>query len=299
VKPVLVVMAAGASRRYGGLKQLEPVGPGGETLLEYAAFDARRAGCDAVVLVVRAETEASFRERLDAGLGRHAELTYVHQSLEHPGAPPPGARRAKPWGTAHAVLAAEPAIDGPFVVLNADDLYGAEPVASVVDHLRAGGARPAQVVVGFEVGRTLSPAGPVSRALCRVDDRGRLRGIVEIGGLAREGEVIRYVDADGADRSLGGAEPVSMNLWGFTPTLFPVLRRRFAEFLETPAASREGELLLPDVIGAAIAAREIEVDVLRTGADWCGMTWVEDLPRVRKVLRGHVASGRYPERLWD
>ncbi len=300
----LVILAAGVGSRYGGLKQLAPVGPGAETLLEYAAFDALRAGFQRVVVVVRPETEPAVRERLDPGMARQVPLTYVHQCLDDlPAGVEPTAGRVKPWGTGQAVLAAESAIDGPFAVVNADDFYGAESYAAIAASLRPGDRRLA--TVGFRVADTLvphryaDPPAPVSRALLEVDDSGRLRRIVELREVWRQEGRILYRDAGGRRQVLAGDELVSMNVWGFVPGVLDELRCRFADFLERSGRVAAAEFLLPDVIQSMIRDRRFEVEVLPAGGGWCGITHRRDQQHARSVISSLVQEGRYPQELWS
>jgi UTP-glucose-1-phosphate uridylyltransferase len=300
MQPTLVILAAGAGSRYGGLKQLVPIGPNGETLLEYSAYDALRAGFERVVLVVRPETEGLFRERLDAGMSGRVPVAYVHQTLSDlPDGVAAVEGRARPWGTGQAVLAAGGEVEGPFAVINADDFYGAESFAVLA---RFWGdespERPDLAVVGFHVSETLTDSGPVSRALCETDDRGHLREIVEIPKVWRQNEGIVYEEADGSLRTLQGDELVSMNMWGFAPELFSELRRGFTEFLAHSSAVPDAEFLLPDVIRAALREQRFEVEVLLGAGEWCGLPFREDRERATTIIARLVAEGRYPEELW-
>jgi len=280
----LVVLAAGLGSRYGGLKQLDGVGPHGATLMEYSLFDARRAGFAEAVFVIRPDMEEAFRGFAARLAGRLSWRT-VLQRLEDvpPGvAVPPG--RDKPWGTAHAVLAAAPAIHGPFAVLNADDFYGAEAFAALAAFLRAPtSARPPHfAVVGYRLRDTLSEAGPVNRGVCRLDGDGWLQAIEEVMNID------------------GSADPdaiVSMNLWGFTPALFALLQAGLTSFFRSADAGR-GEYLLPSAVREAIARVECRVRVLESGSRWFGITHPADRPGVAAALRALVTAGRYPERLW-
>ncbi len=299
MKPTLVILAAGAGTRYGGLKQLAPIGPGGETLLEYSAFDALRAGFGRVVLVVRRETEGAFRRRLDAGMARRAPVAYVHQCLDDlPAAFERPPNRVKPWGTGPAVLAAEPEIDGPFAVVNADDFYGAASYAALSRFWTGTGAGRCLAAVGFPVAETLTEAGPVSRALLDVDGEGRLREIVELLEVWREGSRILYRDAEGRPQALAGDELVSMNMWGFTPQVLSELRRRFADFLARSGRAADAELLLPEVVQSVVRDGRFRVDVLPGSGEWCGITFRQDEERVRSVISSLVDRGRYPQELW-
>ena len=298
--PQLVILAAGLGSRYGGMKQLEAVGPGGATLMEYSLYDAKRAGFGEAVFVIRADMEAAFARFASACFASRIPWRTAIQRLEDtpPGvAAPPG--RKKPWGTAQAVLAAAACVDRPFAVLNADDFYGAEAFAALAEFLGAhAGDRPASyAVVGFRLGETVSASGGVNRAWCRTGPDGWLRSVEEVvgieaaagGGFAGRGE--------SGPVSLPAAALVSMNLWGFTPAVFAALRRGFAEFFRSADAAR-GEYLIPTAIRAALERGECRVRVLDPGSRWFGVTHPGDRPAVAEALRRLVGEGRYPERLW-
>jgi len=296
-----VALAAGVGSRYGGLKQLEPVGPNGETLLEYSVYDALRAGFSRIVLVVRPETESVFRERFEHGMTKHACLSYVHQTLSDlPSDFAPPADRLKPWGTGQAILAAEGEIEAPFAVVNADDFYGDQSYSALYRFLTQpqNGDVPIFAMVGFNVGQTLTDAGPVSRALCQLDDRGHLQQIVEIAQMWKRRDGGAYADIDGEEVAVRGDELVSMNSWGFGLELFQALRDEFQFFLAHHGQESESEFLLPDVIQSLIRQGRIQVEVLRQEGVWCGMTFPEDKQRVATFISMLVASGKYPERLW-
>lgn len=299
MKPTLVILAAGAGSRYGGLKQLAAIGPAGEALFEYSAYDARRAGFSRVVLVVRPEQEPAFRTRL-VEMVRQMPVRFAHQTLDAlpPGfSRPPG--RARPWGTGQAVLAAEPEIEGAFAVVNADDFYGAESFDLQARFLtRAQAAsEPRLAMVGFEIGGTLSAAGPVARALCHLDDRGLLREIVELKRVWRHRGRIVYGDAEDVE-TLDGDELASMNFWGFTPELFPELRRSFEAFLARMGDIEDAEFQLPDVIRHLVREDRARVEVLRGAGRWCGITFREDEERVAGIISTLIEQGRYPRELW-
>ncbi len=300
----LVVLAAGVGSRFGGLKQLEAVGPGGETLLEYSVFDAMRSGFDRLVLVVRPETEKLFRTAFGFHSETGLEIRYVQQRLDQlpEGFNPPDGR-TKPWGTGHAVLAAESAVDGPFVAINADDFYGLEAFRILADFMQrhAGDELATFAIPGFEVTPTLSDAGPVSRGLCRVDDAGWLERIVEVLELDKAAGGGTYIDASGTRRFVAGDELVSMNMWAFTPAIFPELRAKFAAFLGNLGAQPrdQPEFLLPDIVQKLIADGAARVRVLRHNSPWCGITFPEDLPRVRDFIASRVRARDYPSDLWD
>jgi len=293
----LVILAAGVGSRYGGLKQLAPVGPAGEALLEYSVYDAIRAGFTRVVLVVRAETEATFRARLDT-MAKRVQVDYAHQSLDDlpPGmALPEG--RLKPWGTGQAVLAAAAGIDGPFGVINADDFYGAGAYRALAGFMAAGRSQKA-AVVGFPVGLTLSEAGPVSRALCQTDPQDRLKKIVEIKTVWRHNGRVVYRDAEGSERTLQEEKLVSMNMWGFPQSLILRLRQHYEAFLTQSSHLPDAEFLLPDAVQNVMQGTPLQVDVLRGSGPWCGLTFSEDEARTVALLSSLVAEGHYPETLW-
>ena len=300
----LVVLAAGVGSRYGGLKQLEPVGPGGETLLEYSIFDALRAGFDHIVLVIRRETEGAFRESLGSRLANRVGVSYVYQEITDlpAGASRPG-DRSKPWGTGHAVLAVEAAIGGPFAVINADDFYGRDAFRVLADFMKTphNGSIPTFALAGFEVGPTLSGAGPVSRGLCRASEAGGLEMIVEILKLSKKGDGGIFTDASGIEHEIPPDTLVSMNMWGFNPEIFSELRARFLSFLDDDrtAADTRREFLIPDAVQGMIADQRARVRVLRHKGRWCGITFPEDRAQAREFIAELVENSEYPSRLWD
>jgi len=303
LEKTLVILAAGIGRRYGGLKQLEPVGPGGEALFEYSIFDARRAAFDRVVLVIRREIEHEFRRFLQARLTEDIHVSFVYQELSDvPDGVVLPSHRTKPWGTGQAVLAAAAEIQGPFAVVNADDFYGSDSFATLGEFLQThhGDTPPTFALAGFRVGPTLSDTGPVSRGLCRTDGTGWLEEIVEVLEIGKHGAEGRYTDASGVDRVVPGDELVSMNMWGFTPAVFSELRARFRQFLGASGKAPDGssEFLLPDAVQRMIDDGSARVRVLRHEGRWCGITFPEDRERVRGFIASLVARGEYPKRLW-
>lgn len=302
MKPSLVILAAGVGSRYGGLKQLDPVGPAGETILEYSVYDAARAGFGEVILVVRPDIERDFRESVGSRIAPHLPVSYVHQRLDDlSDGPDRSHRRRKPWGTGHAVLVAEDAVAGSFGVINADDFYGAESYLSLAEFLRAGtGASTTDFCLqGFRIGPTLSEAGAVSRGLCRADGDGWLESIVEVLQVRKHGSGGRYRDRDDIERRLTGNELVSMNMWGFTPVVFDELRRSFAAFLEASSDDPGTEFLLPAAIQDLIDHNRARVRVLPEADRWCGITYREDRSAVMAHIADLVAQGVYPKQLWS
>ena len=296
----LVVLAAGVGSRYGGPKQIDRVGPGGATLLDYAAFDARRAGFERVIFVVREGMEAEVREAVGDRIASHVPLAYAVQGDALPAGfvTPPG--RAKPWGTGHATLAAAPLLDGPFAVINADDFYGAASYRVLAEYLRRplDGPVPEFAIVGFPVVTTLSPDGPVSRGVCTVDEAGLLVSIREVLKVERDGEDARELDASGAGRPIPGTTPVSLNFWGFTPALLPALEDGFRRFLAENAGSVKAEYFLLYAVQDLVDSGRVRVRVLGGGGPWGGLTYPGDRPRLVALLETLAARGEYPRDLW-
>jgi dTDP-glucose pyrophosphorylase len=297
IKPTLLVLAAGMGKRYGGLKQIDPVGPGGETIMDYSVFDALHAGFGRLVFVIRRDIEAQFREIIGARFEKRLPVEYVFQELDKL---PPGfsvpPNREKPWGTAQAILVAADAIHEPFAAINADDFYGANSFLALAKHLRSGS--PSYAMVGFILRNTLSESGSVARGVCRVGLDGYLEKVTELTQIERDGDGAKHTDGAGIVHRLGGDEPVSMNLWGFTPSLFGHLRGQFVEFLKRHASDEKAEFLIPTVVNELVIAGRERVKVLRTPDSWFGMTHREDRPRVIEGIRRVIAHGDYPEKLW-
>ena len=286
----LLVLAAGMGSRYGGLKQIDPVGPAGETVLDYAVYDALRAGFDRVVFVIREEFADVFREKIGAKYSGRIAVDYVFQSLDAlPAGFAPSQGRTKPWGTGHAVWCARSAVRANFAVINADDFYGRESFGRLAAFLRAA-TTAKYAMVGFELAKTLSEHGAVSRGLCTVSSDGKLRSVVEQSGILRS--------AVGAQQKFSGAEIVSMNCWGFTPDLFSALDAQLADFLAAADPNGQPEFYLPAAVSTLIARGKATVEVLPTTSTWFGITFREDKPRVEAALAGLVATGEYPAKLF-
>ncbi|MDD4102374.1 MAG: NTP transferase domain-containing protein [Kiritimatiellae bacterium] len=301
-KPVLVVLAAGMGSRYGGLKQVDPVGPGNATIMDYSVFDALRAGFGRIIFVIRRDFEQVFRDSIGVKYEGLAEVGYVFQEFTDL---PPGFKvpegRSKPWGTAHAVRAARRAVKEPFAVINADDFYGRDAFRRLSDFLTepAGTSTPARfAMVGYRLDQTLSEHGTVARGVCRTDEYGRLVNVSEMTRLTRvPGGVENREDEDRPVR-LTGAERVSLNLWGFTPALFGLLEERFPDWLVSHAADSKAEWYIPFAVDNMIREGAAEVQVLPTESAWFGVTYREDKPLVEAAVRKLIAAGEYPERLW-
>lgn len=295
----VVVMAAGIGSRYGGLKQLEPVGPSGETVLDYSVYDAVRSGFVRVVFIIRRDFEPAFRERIGRRVERVADTAYVFQSLDQL---PPGFRvpegRAKPWGTAQAILACREAVTTPFLAINADDYYGRTAFEAMAAHLAAGGDDFA--MVGYRLSETLSEHGTVARGVCDVTAEGYLVKIRELLRIRRFADGIKFTEDDVEWRPLDPASWVSMNFWGFTPALFPELEARFPRFLRDNAANiLKAEFLIPEVVGELVKEGRARVRVLPTRERWFGVTYPSDRPAFEAAIRERVLSGAYPRDLWS
>ena len=290
----LVILAAGMGSRFGGLKQVQPVGPAGELIIEYSIYDALRAGFDRLVLVIRRDIEADFRTTIGRRLESRVDVSYVFQET---GNAVPG--RTKPWGTGHAVLAARDAVRRPFAVINADDFYGASGYAALAGHFaRTAVDRSDYAMVGYPLRQTLSEFGTVSRGLCTTDAQGRLQRITEITKIEKTAAGAAYPDGKGATHVLSGAEIVSMNFWGFTPAVFPQLGKLFAEFLAQSAGDPKAEFYLPTAISGLNERREAGVTLLTSGDAWFGITYREDLAASQAAVKNLVAARKYPAPLW-
>jgi NDP-sugar pyrophosphorylase family protein len=283
--------------RYGGLKQIDPVGPAGETIIDYSIYDALRAGFGKLVFVIRKDIEEAFRETVGARFEKRIAVDYVFQSLEDiPSGFSVPEGRTKPWGTTHAILTAAGVIHEPFAAINADDFYGAQGYRELAGHLTSGSSDYA--MVGFTLRNTLSDFGSVARGVCRVSGDNMLESIVEHTKIERDGNGARNTDSEGKVTKLSGDEPVSMNMWAFTPRVFDQLRERFQRFLERSGSDPKAECLIPNTVGDLIRDGQARVKVLRTNDSWFGVTYRDDRPRVIESVRGLISAGTYPEKLW-
>ena len=301
-KPVLVVMAAGMGSRYGGLKQIDPVGSQGEAILDYSIYDAWKAGFETVVIIIKEAIKKDFMETVGARLKKcPMEVRYAYQELTmlpEGYAVPEG--RTKPWGTTHAVLCAEEAIGGaPFVVLNADDYYGASAFRTAYNALTREDREDCCYMMGFHVGNTVSDSGGVTRGICEVDKDRYLTKIVETRGVEKHDGGIRIPDGDGW-KYIDPETPVSMNMWGLTPDFLRTVRESFPIFLNKALKENpmKGEYLLPTTIAHLIAQDKLTVKVLPTPDTWFGVTYAEDKPLVVAALKAMTLAGKYPDGLW-
>ena len=297
VKPSydLVILAAGMGSRFGGPKQVQPVGPHGELIIEYSIYDALRAGFGRLVLVIRQDMETDFRTTIGRRLEKRMEVEYVFQEINsnRPGGQVPS-NRTKPWGTGHAVLAARDAVRRPFAVINADDFYGASGYAALAANFASA---KDYALVGYPLKQTLSEFGTVSRGLCATDDQGRLKNITEVTKIEKHGAGAKYTEADGLVHLLSGDELVSMNFWGFTPEVFPQLEKLFAEFLVQRGSDPKAEFYLPTAISTLNERGKAGVALLNSSDAWFGLTYMADLEAAQAAIKALVAAGRYPAQL--
>ena len=303
VKPTLLVLAAGMGSRYGSLKQMDGVGPNGEAIIDYSVYDAIRAGFGKVVFVIRHSFEADFKEVFNAErFGGKIAVEYVFQELDYL---PEGFSlpegRVKPWGTNHAVMMASDVINEPFAVINADDFYGREAYATISDYLSAlEGSQNKYCMVGYQVSKTLSENGTVSRGVCTVDADGNLQGMVERTQIERVNGTILFHDG-GADEPLAEDTPVSMNLFGFTPDYFAYSEEYFRTFLADPAtqSNLKAEFFIPLMVNKVINDGTATMRVLKTTSDWFGVTYKEDKPQLMAKIEELIERGIYPRNLWE
>ncbi len=296
-KPTLVVLAAGMGSRYGGLKQIDPVGPSGETIIDYSIYDALRAGFGKLVFVIRKDIEQSFREIVGARFEKRVPVEYAFQELDKlPSGFSLPAGRTKPWGTTHAIIMAEQVVKEPFAAINADDFYGASSYRVLSTHLQSGTADYA--MVGFTLRNTLSDFGTVARGICNVDSKGFLTTVTELTKIGRHGNGAKDVSPSGVETILTGDEPVSMNMWGFTPALFPQLNESFLNFMKRSGGEAKSECYIPSTVNELVVAGRAKVNVLRSPDSWFGVTYREDRPTVVASIQRLIAKGDYPAKLW-
>jgi dTDP-glucose pyrophosphorylase len=300
MKPALLVLAAGLGTRYGGLKQIDAIGPNGETIIDYSVYDAVRAGFGRVVFVIRHYFEDAFKEKVSSKFDGFVETAYAYQEMNACLAGfEPSTDRDKPWGTGHAILVARDVIAGPFAVINADDYYGPNSFGTILRFIAAKDAAPdGYAMVGYTLRNTLSDYGAVSRGVCECDEQMFLRKIVERKEIEKHGDGARYFDADGAEHLLTGDEMVSMNLWGFQPSVFEHFQLHFDRFLGEYGNHERAELLIPSVADDLITSGKATVRVLHTDDSWFGITYRPDKFIAAECIRKLIDKGDYPEILW-
>ena len=303
-KPVLVIMAAGMGSRYGGLKQLDPVGNHGQLIIDYSIYDARRAGFETVVFVIKPEIEEDFKRCIGERVSRSMDVLYAYQLKEDlPEGYSVPEERQKPWGTAHAALAARNVVDGPFAVINADDYYGPEAFREIYNYLAAheDGDVYEYVMVGYLLKNTVTENGTVARGVCEETADHYLSQITERTKI-EQGPPLRFTEDDGQTwTELPEDTIVSLNMWGFTRSFLDEAWKRFPAFLDRARAENpaKAEYFLPSVVSQLIGEGKARVKVLRSGDKWYGVTYREDKPAVVNAIAGKTKSGLYPDRLWE
>jgi NDP-sugar pyrophosphorylase family protein len=299
MKPTLLILAAGMGSRYGGLKQVEPVGPNGEAIIDYSIYDAIRAGFGKVVFVIRESFADAFREKFGPKLEGKIEVDYVYQELDNlpkEFSLPEG--REKPWGTAHAILVTKNLINEPFCALNADDFYGFNAYKVMAEYLSQSSDATEYSMVGYKLHNTLSDYGSVSRGVCDVDENNLLQKIVETTKILKREDKIISVEPDGTEKQLTGNESVSMNIWGFKPSIFNSLEEKFSAFLKNHINEPKSEIFIPSVVFDMIQEEKASVKVLEADSPWFGVTYKEDKPRVVAKINQLIDAGEYPEKLF-
>ena len=303
-KPVLVIMAAGMGSRYGGLKQIDPVDDKGHIIMDFSIFDAKRAGFEKVIFIIKEENEADFREAIGNRIEKAIEVEYVYQDLKNIPEEfeiPEG--RVKPWGTAHAVLSAVDAVDGPFAVINADDYYGRDAFQKIYDYLstHADDEKYRYTMVGYQLENTLTENGHVSRGICSIDGEGYLTSVVERTQIIQKDGGAAYTE-DGGETwvDLPAGSIVSMNMWGFTASFLQEAKAGFKAFLKEGLVTNpmKCEYYLPSVVSNLLDADKATVQVLTSADKWYGVTYKEDKPVVVAAIKKMKESGLYPEQLW-
>jgi UTP-glucose-1-phosphate uridylyltransferase len=300
MKPTLVILAAGMASRYGSMKQIQSFGPSGETIMDYSIFDAIRAGFGKVVFIIREDFAEDFKDIFEPKLNGKVETAYVFQRLEdHLGKHSVPAERKKPWGTAHAVLAAKDAVREPFAVINADDFYGKDAFQKAHDFLVNDCNDSTYCIIGYQLNKTLSENGSVSRGVCEVDEKGNLISIAERTKIYRnETGKITYEDKDGL-HEVSEDSKVSMNFWGFAPNVFAIIEEQFHKYLDENIQDPKAEFFIPIVADQFIKSGMGVINVIPTDSQWFGVTYKEDAPGVQASLDSLVDAGEYPTNLWN
>jgi hypothetical protein len=302
--PQLIVMAAGIGSRYGGIKQIEPIGPNQEIILDYSIYDALRAGFDRVIFVISKEIELEFRKKIEPSITQTCEVVFVTQKLEniplnidlHPA-------RLKPWGTAHAVLSCKKFIDSPFAVINADDFYGRNAYELLYKFLSQESSERMETqycMIGYTLENTLTKHGPVARGICDVDKEGWLRSVHERTRIKRFGDLLKYNENGKEWVTIPAKSIVSMNMWGFTTHIFSELQDQFIFFLKDNEGNlQDAEFFLPEVVNNLLFENKVNVKVLPTNDKWYGITYKPDKTRIKKAILKYIRQGLYPDYLWE
>jgi UTP-glucose-1-phosphate uridylyltransferase len=299
-KPSLLVLAAGMGSRYGGLKQIDPIGPSGEAIIEYSMHDAIKAGFGKIVFVIRQSFEQAFKDMIGNKLDGLCEVKYVYQELDKSlGDFQLPESRQKPWGTGHAILVAADVINEPFAVINADDFYGGYSYKAIAEYLTTTADKNDYCMVGYTLSNTLSENGSVSRGICQCDEDGNLLDVEEYINIEEKDGSLTGTDDSGNEKNLAGQEIISMNLWGFGPSIFDQLKTRFADFLAAYGNEEKSEFYIPFVVDDLIKQSAAKVKVLKSEASWFGVTYPDDKPTVVAQIASLVEKGVYPNNLWE
>jgi len=301
MKPTLLILAAGMGSRYGGLKQVDKLGPSGETILEYSIYDAIKAGFGKIVFVIRKDIELAFKEAFGNKFSDKIKVEYVFQELN---VLPEGfelnPQRSKPWGTAHAVWVAKDVINEPFAVINADDFYSTDAFKTIANFFASLCSETnIYAMVGYQLVNTLSEFGTVSRGVCSHDADRNLTGVVERTAIEKKDGKIQFIDENKQIQSLTGNEIVSMNFWGFTPSFFSYAEEMFKEFLTLHGDEIKSEFYIPTVVNNLIVSGQANAKVLQSSAKWFGVTYQEDKAFSQEKLNELVANAEYPNNLWE
>jgi hypothetical protein len=299
MKPTLLILAAGMASRYGSMKQIQSFGPSGETIMDYSVYDAIQSGFRKIVFIIRKDFAADFKDIFEPKWGKKAETAYVYQEmgsfLNGYSAP---VERTKPWGTAHAVLSAKPVIPDPFAVINADDFYGRDAFEKAYQFLTTACNPTTYSIIGYDLAKTLSENGSVSRGVCEVDNKNNLISIHERTKIFRNEEGKITYEEGGKTFNVQDTAKVSMNFWCFDPGVFPFIEKIFHEFLETSGQDPKSEFFIPIIGDRFIHEGKGQIKIIPTGANWFGVTYKEDAPGVQQSINELVAAGEYPGRLF-
>ncbi len=299
MKPTLLILAAGMGSRYGGLKQIDKIGPSGEAIIDYSIYDAIRAGFGKVVLVIRPELEDDFRAFFGSKLDGKIEIEYVYQTIDNvPDGIEVSADRKKPWGTAHAILVAADAINEPFLAINADDFYGAEAYQAVGDFFSTNKDENTHCMVGYELGLTLSDFGTVSRGVCQYDENLILENITEVTNIEKKAGEIGFTDQDKGWSLVDPKAYVSMNVWGFYPGIFDTFKKGFEQFILKAKDDPKAEYYIALPLMDMVANKKGAIKILQSDARWFGVTYREDKQFAIDKINFLVAEGKYPGNLW-
>ena len=296
----IAILAAGIGSRYGGFKQMDPIGPSGEFIIDYTVYDALHAGFNKVIFIIRHDIEEPFRQSIGKRVAKHMDTAYAYQELDDlPIDIKTDPDRTKPWGTVQALLTCADLINAPYAILNADDFYGKasyEILSQYLERIAAGASNAC--MVGFQLDHTLSKHGHVTRGLCQADENSLLQSIVETASIHYEGDSVFSEDADGTRNTLNRDELASMNMWGFDPSLFSAFKDEFIAFLQAQGQELKSELVIPTSVSTLIEKDQATVKVLTTPSTWFGVTYPDDKPSVVQAIKDLVQAGEYPENLW-